>query len=122
MSCRITNYFITEKPWGKEVLITKNEKYAFKEIWMKKDTRSSLQSHKEKLETIFVLSGKIKLETVNEKGVAQSEIYGPSESYDIAVGKIHRVTVLEDCRLYEVSTPELDDVIRHADDFGRETS
>ena len=110
---------ITKKPWGREVLITVNEKYAFKEIIMNKGTRSSLQSHNYKLETIYVVSGKIKLETFSEDGMPTFKEYGPEESYTILPGKKHRVEVLEDSRLFEVSTPELDDVVRYDDDFGR---
>ena len=110
---------IIEKPWGKEVLITVNDKYAFKEILMNKGTRSSLQSHDFKLETIFIVSGKIELEKRTVFGEKTFKIYCSEESYTIKPKEIHRVTVLEDSRLLEVSTPELDDVIRHEDDHGR---
>ena len=118
MTFRIKDFSVTEKPWGKEVLIEHTPRYAFKEIRMIKGTRSSLQSHSRKLETIFVESGKIELETI-ENGGSRFEIFAQNEAYTIPAGVKHRVKVLKDCRLFELSTPELDDVIRHQDDFYR---
>lgn len=109
----------TEKPWGHELLIACNDRYALKEICMLAGTRSSLQSHERKMETIFVLSGRISLERQVPGGELTVEVFGAGQAYDVEPGTIHRVTVLEDARLIEASTPELDDVIRHADDFGR---
>ncbi len=83
-------------------------------------TRSSLQSHNFKLETILVMSGEIELETRDsEQSQSKLEIYGPGEAYTIPAGLLHRVRVIKDCQLIEVSTPELDDIVRHQDDFGR---
>lgn len=109
----------TVKPWGSESLIVCNEKYAWKEIVMKKGLRSSLQKHTFKYETIYVLSGKIELESRTAKGDVIKKIYRENEGYSLPPGTIHRVTVIEDSRLFEVSTPELDDVIRLEDDFNR---
>lgn len=108
-----------DKPWGYELLIACNEHYALKDIWMTRGTRSSLQSHERKVETIFVLSGLISLEKQTPGGPVEVATYGAGEAYDVPAGVIHRVTVIEDARLIEASTPELDDIIRHADDFGR---
>lgn len=116
---RIKNFSITEKPWGKEVLVEKTDKYVFKEILMIKGTRCSLQSHQRKCETIYVDSGKIELEIVLPDGQSDFDIFGPGQAYTIFPGIIHRVKVLESCRLFEVSTPELDDVTRHQDDYNR---
>jgi mannose-6-phosphate isomerase len=118
---RLAHFQVTEKPWGRELLVERTDRYAFKEILMKAGTRSSLQSHNFKLETIFVVDGEIELETIDGGGTPTTEVYGPNQAYTIPVGTIHRVTVLRDCRLFEVSTPELDDVIRHSDDYGRTT-
>ncbi len=122
MPMRISDFVITKKPWGKEILVEKNDIYAIKDIFMNAGTRSSLQSHEFKLETIYVISGKIELEIVDEKGVSYMEIYNKNEAYRIPPGGKHRVKVLEDCRLVEVSTPHLDDVIRHQDDYRRSDS
>ena len=87
---------------------------------MVKDTRCSLQSHQFKSETIYIDSGKIELETIGIDGKSTFEAFGPQEAYSIPSGVIHRVKVLEDCRLFEVSTAELEDIIRHQDDYNRE--
>lgn len=112
---------VTEKPWGREILVDVNAHYALKDIHMRAGTRSSLQSHRFKTETLLVISGKVSL-TSQVPGEAERErVFGPGESWSLAPGTLHRVTVLEDARLIEASTPELDDVIRHSDDFGRVT-
>ncbi|MBF0372117.1 MAG: cupin domain-containing protein [Alphaproteobacteria bacterium] len=110
---------VTVKPWGKEILVAHTDRYALKDIHMVAGTRSSLQSHARKLETILVIQGRISLERGPAVGELETVIYGPGESYTLRPGVIHRVTVIEDARLVEASTPELDDVIRHADDYGR---
>lgn len=115
----MNDYLVVEKPWGKEVLVEKTERYAFKEIMMVKGMRSSLQSHRFKLETIYVVEGSILLEIVNMDDQVLEQVFNPNESYTIPPTVKHRVTVLEDARLFEVSTPELDDVIRHSDDYNR---
>lgn len=116
---RLESFKVTTKPWGRELLIDCNRAYALKQIVMNKGTRCSLQSHEQKLETIFIESGLIELEIVGQDGKPIFEKYGPSEAYCIEPGIIHRVTVLEDSVLYEVSTPELNDITRYEDDFGR---
>jgi len=110
---------ITVKPWGKEILVVVNEKYALKDITINKDTRSSLQSHVQKLETIYVIEGKILLEKVIPTGQRTVQEYGVGGVYTLLPGTLHRVTALENARLIEVSTPELSDLVRHEDDFGR---
>lgn len=110
---------VTEKPWGREILVACNSHYALKDIHMTAGTRSSLQSHRHKTETILVISGRVSVERTVPGQAGTTELFGPGEAYDVTPGTIHRVTVLEDARLIEASTPELDDLIRHEDDFGR---
>lgn len=115
---RLKNLKKIEKPWGYELLVDHNSSYALKEIVMKAGTRSSLQLHQKKLETIYVLSGRIEVEWDGAHGVGK-EIFKEGEAYHVPSNTKHRVTVLDDSRLIEVSTPELDDIIRFQDDFGR---
>ncbi|MCB0337573.1 MAG: NTP transferase domain-containing protein, partial [Bdellovibrionales bacterium] len=119
MSCRIESFKLIEKPWGSEELIEVNSRYACKKIVLRKGTRSSLQSHQWKLETIYVLTGSLELETCSETGEFSKEIFRQGEAYTIPSGIIHRVTALEDLIVLEVSTPELDDVVRYEDDYNR---
>lgn len=110
---------ITEKPWGHERLVTVNERYALKDITMRAGTRCSLQVHHRKLETILVLSGVILVELGPPDGPRPSQTYRAGKSYTVTPGTAHRITVTQNARLIEVSTPELDDLQRLDDDYGR---
>ena len=103
------------KPWGYEELIELNEKYCLKKLFMKKSNRCSLQYHEKKIETIYVLDGILDIE-INKKSISLQ----PGESVTIKAGDIHRMSAINSDALYlESSTPELEDVIRLEDDFGR---
>lgn len=116
---RLQHIDVTEKPWGRELLVARTDAYALKDIFLRQHTRSSLQSHKKKLETIYVIEGQLDLETSLPDGETIREHYHAGEAYTIPPGTRHRVTAVTDVRLVEVSTPELDDILRHQDDFGR---
>lgn len=119
MGARIRNPKVIEKPWGREIILEHNERYALKDIRMLTGTRSSLQSHSFKLETIFVISGKIELETIDGAGTPHKDTFEAEEAFTLVPGVKHRIRVVEDCHLLEASTPELDDITRYQDDFGR---
>jgi mannose-6-phosphate isomerase len=110
---------IVEKPWGREVWIAHNNKYAFKLIEFKAGSRSSLQYHKHKHETIYIDQGKLEVEADDENGQLVKTIMGAGDVIENPPMRRHRVTAIEDVRLFEVSTPELDDVVRVEDDYGR---
>ena len=107
------------KPWGSERLLEQTAEYALKDIHLLAESRSSLQAHRVKAETSYVLNGRLALETPSGKEHLRIEEFGPGETYRIRPGTLHRVTALTDVRLLEVSTPELDDVVRYEDDYGR---
>ncbi len=119
-SFRLASPTLTLKPWGQEELITCNTHFAVKDIRMVAGTRTSLQSHQRKIETIYLISGELELETIGSHNEPRHEVFKAGDAYHLGAGVIHRVRVLQDCRLIEVSTPELDDIKRHADDFGRD--
>ena len=110
---------IVEKPWGRELWIAHTDRYALKLIEIKKDTRSSLQYHVRKHEHIFIDRGTLQLEWENDTGVMETLVLNAGEVVENKPGRKHRATALEDVRLIEVSTPELDDVVRIEDDYGR---
>jgi mannose-6-phosphate isomerase len=110
---------IVEKPWGRELWIAHTDKYALKIIEFRKGTRSSLQYHVVKQEHIYVESGVLQMERENEAGEMVTLVLHPGDVIDNQPGRKHRVTALEDTRLIEVSTPELDDVVRVQDDYNR---
>lgn len=107
-----------EKPWGREIWIAHTDKYALKIIEFKKGSRSSLQYHNNKAEHIYVESGLLKAEEEID-GRLVINVYGPGDVIANPPLKKHRIEALEDVRLIEVSTPELEDVVRVEDDYGR---
>ena len=108
----------TEKPWGYELLFALTPKYAGKVIFVKQGHRLSLQYHEKKDETMYVFQGKMLMEIERDGQMVQSEL-SPGSSVRIPPLTKHRVKALEDTLLLEVSTPELEDVVRLADDYGR---
>ncbi len=110
---------IVEKPWGRELWIAHTDKYALKIIEVKQGTRSSLQYHREKHEHIYVDQGLLQIEWENESGAMKTLQLKPGDVIENKPGRKHRVTAIEDTRLIEVSTPELDDVVRVEDDYNR---
>ena len=109
---------IVEKPWGREVWIALTDRYAFKRIEFKKGSRSSMQYHNVKSEHIYIQSGTARIEE-DDGGELSAADYGPGSIIHNPAGKKHRVEALEDLVLFEVSTPELDDVVRVEDDYNR---
>jgi mannose-6-phosphate isomerase len=110
-----------EKPWGHELIWALSERYCGKLIFVKAGCALSLQFHNEKDESWLVQSGKAKLE-LGEAGqkLLHEEVIGPGAAFRYRPGTVHRVTALEDTTILEVSTPELDDVVRLEDLYGRE--
>ena len=108
-----------EKPWGKEEVVEINNKYMVKKLTMHKGHRCSLQYHNLKKETIYVLSGKLKIFTGKNKEELNSKIYEDGESITISPGIIHRMEAVEDSVYLEASTPEMEDVVRLSDDYDR---
>ncbi|MFC1954282.1 cupin [Chloroflexota bacterium] len=108
-----------EKPWGYELLFAHTPDYAGKLIFVKKGHRLSLQYHNKKDESIYIYEGKALLEIGGEgEQLIQSEV---SSGYCFQVPPMtrHRLQAIEDTMLFEVSTPELEDVERLDDDYGR---
>lgn len=111
---------VVPKPWGREIWIAHTDKYALKIIEIKKATRSSLQYHVKKHEHLYVDSGILRAEWENDEGQMVTLTLKPGEVLENKPGRKHRLIAVEDLRLIEVSTPELDDVVRLADDYHRE--
>ena len=108
-----------DKPWGYELHWAKTERYVGKVLHVKAGHALSLQYHNVKDETIFLWKGKMLFE-IQPKGEAltRREML-PGESIHITPLTVHRMTAVEDCDIFEVSTPELDDVVRLEDRYGR---
>ncbi len=108
-----------EKPWGHELRFICTDRYAGKLLFIKAGAQLSLQYHEHKDEAFYVQSGTLEL-VLGQGDEQRVERLGPGESRHITPGTIHRFRAVTDCELFEVSTPELDDVVRIEDDFGRE--
>ncbi len=113
-----------EKPWGYEVRWAINEKYLGKLLFIKDGNRLSKQYHEVKDETIYVLEGSLLLELGPHMSVPEQEsikeVVSEGESRRIHPGMVHRFCAeMGDVILIEVSTPEIDDVVRLSDDYGR---
>ena len=109
----------TDKPWGYELLFAKTEQYAGKVIFIKKGSRLSLQYHNKKDESIYVYDGELRLEIEGQGGVMFSPVLQRGEAMRIQPLTRHRMEAIQDTFIFEVSTPELDDVVRLEDDYGR---
>jgi quercetin dioxygenase-like cupin family protein len=111
-----------EKPWGYELWWARTERYVGKILHLNRGESLSLQYHNVKDETIMLQSGRLLFETrpAGSEGELQRIEMKPGDVFHIAPGVLHRMTGLEDCDIVEVSTPELEDVVRLEDRYGRE--
>lgn len=110
-----------EKPWGYEIIWAKTDKYAGKILHINSGHKLSLQYHEKKMETIYILNGKLRLDYKIGDDL-YSKTLSPGESYHVNPGDIHRFICDDDqefVELVEVSTSELNDVIRLQDFYGR---
>jgi len=109
-----------DKPWGHELIWAETDRYVGKILVIESGRRLSLQRHRVKDESIYVASGRLRLSLEDDEGTVSVEELGPGDFRRVPTGRIHRYEAIERCELIEVSTPELDDVVRLEDDFGRE--
>lgn len=109
-----------EKPWGHELIWAHTDRYVGKVIVIEAGRRLSLQRHIVKDESIFVMAGRLRLTLEDETGTIGVVELGAGDHHHVPTGRIHRFEAVERTELIEISTPELDDVIRLEDDFGRE--
>jgi mannose-6-phosphate isomerase-like protein (cupin superfamily) len=108
-----------DKPWGYELIWARTDRYVGKLIHVRRGESLSLQYHRVKDETFRVLSGRMRFRTSTPEGVSQERVLEEGDVVHVPPGLRHRVEALEDCDLVEVSTPELDDVVRLEDRYGR---
>lgn len=108
-----------DKPWGHELVFAENDRYAGKILHLEGGHSLSLQYHERKDETLYVLSGELLL-SVEVEGQMKEFRLKTGEEYRIRPGVRHRMGADSACRIVEVSSPELDDVVRLEDRYGRE--
>lgn len=107
-----------DKPWGYELIWAETRSYVGKILFIRKGQKLSLQYHEIKEETIYLQAGEM-LFTTDEGGALVEKRIGPGECHHIPPGSKHRMEAVEDCTVFEVSTPHLDDVVRLEDAYGR---
>lgn len=119
------NAKVVKKPWGKEVWLNyrKDEnigdyekRYVFKKLYIEAGTKTSFQYHLQKVETNFLISGSVEAWFEIEPGQIDKKILTAGAIWSIPKNIKHRIVTLEDIVLLEASSPEVDDVIRIADD------
>jgi NDP-sugar pyrophosphorylase family protein/mannose-6-phosphate isomerase-like protein (cupin superfamily)/thiamine kinase-like enzyme len=110
---------IIHKPWGREEWLELNDSYCYKRIYINAGYKTSYQYHHFKRETNYIISGEAEIWLENEEGIVEKKIMKTGEYFNVTPPKKHRVIAITDIILQEVSTPEVDDVIRIEDDTNR---
>ena len=108
-----------EKPWGHEIWWAQTDHYAGKLLIVERGQRLSVQMHREKDETSYLLSGRLLLLQGPSAEELSERTIGPGTSWRNEPGVVHTIEALEDATVLEVSTPHLDDVVRLSDRYGR---
>ena len=115
----MSNVKRVDKPWGYELHWAVTDRYVGKIIHVNAGHALSLQYHNLKDETIYLQSGKLEFEIQEGESLIKREML-PGDAVHIIPKTIHRMTAIEDSDIFEVSTPELHDVVRIEDRYGRE--
>jgi len=110
---------LVEKPWGYEVRWAVTDRYLGKILHVRKGEALSLQYHERKDECLLVVRGCVDTEIGGENGDLRTHRMREGDSVHLTPGTRHRLTAIEDTDIYEVSTPEIDDVVRLEDRYGR---
>jgi mannose-6-phosphate isomerase-like protein (cupin superfamily) len=108
-----------DKPWGHELIWARGDRYVGKILHIKAGEALSLQYHQVKDETIMVLTGRLTLVYFADGEPPKSRELAPREPFHIPPGLRHRMIAIDDTDVLEVSTTEIDDVVRLEDRYGR---
>lgn len=108
-----------EKPWGYELIWARTDRYVGKLLHVKAGHGLSCQYHNRKDETMFVLRGELVLHLQPEGGEVRTRTFRAGDSVHIPPRLIHQLEAVVDSDVLEASTPELDDLVRLQDRYGR---
>jgi mannose-6-phosphate isomerase len=108
------------KPWGHEIIWAKSDRYVGKILHINAGQELSVQYHNRKDETIYLLSGEMSYRVQGDGDQLEDVRLELGESFRNTPGTIHQMVAVTDCDVLEVSTPDLDDVVRLSDKYGRE--
>lgn len=109
------------KPWGHETIWAHTDRYVGKILHIKAGQALSVQYHERKDETVYLLNGEMKywVQLPGESDL-RDQALSTGQSFRITPGTVHYMEAVTDCDVLEASTPELDDVVRIKDRYGRE--
>jgi mannose-6-phosphate isomerase len=107
------------KPWGEEILFAHTGRYAGKILRIRAGESLSLQYHERKEESLYLYQGSLRLQLPGEAPALRDRTLQPGDAVHLPPGTRHRMEALTDCVVFEVSTPELEDVVRLEDRYGR---
>jgi quercetin dioxygenase-like cupin family protein len=107
------------KPWGSELWFAHTDRYAGKILRVRAGCRLSIQYHAEKDETSYVLSGRVIVSQGDSAETMTTQELGPGDSWRNLPLVVHTLEAVEDAEIIEVSTPQLEDVVRLEDRYGR---
>jgi mannose-6-phosphate isomerase-like protein (cupin superfamily) len=110
---------LVEKPWGHELIWALTDEYCGKLLLVREGHALSLQLHERKDETLYLQSGLAEIEIGETADALETALVSPGAAFHLQAGTVHRMRALDDCVFLEVSTPELDDVVRLEDRYGR---
>ena len=108
-----------EKPWGWELVWAEGDVYVGKLLFVRAGESLSLQYHEQKDEAWLVQEGRARLELGDLGGALEAIEIAPGDAFHFRPRTVHRVTAIQDTLVLEVSTPQLDDVVRLEDRYGR---
>jgi mannose-6-phosphate isomerase-like protein (cupin superfamily) len=108
-----------EKPWGHELIYAVTERYCGKLLFVRAGHSLSLQYHERKDESLYLESGLAEVEIGANADEMRVDTLSPGAAFHLRPGTLHRLRAIEDSVFLEVSTPELDDVVRLDDRYGR---
>jgi mannose-6-phosphate isomerase len=108
-----------EKPWGHELIWARGKGYCGKVLFVRAGEALSLQYHRVKDESWYVLDGRARVELGDSGAALEEAVLEAGDALRLPPGTVHRVTAIEDTRILEASTPELDDIVRLEDRYGR---
>lgn len=109
-----------EKPWGREEIFAHTDAYVGKILFIRAGEALSLQYHEHKEETLRVLDGEVEIFSGSDPAKLENQVLESGSVFHVPPGLLHKLVALTDCRLFEVSTNHLDDVVRLEDRYGRE--
>ena len=109
-----------QKPWGHETIWAHTDRYVGKILHIRAGHALSVQYHERKDETIHLLSGELVYRVALDGGEPRDVRLQVGESFRITPGTVHQMEAVTDCDVLEASTPELDDVVRLTDRYGRQ--